>query len=136
MADDKIENNDNAVAILQDTSFQEFKREEAVTYLQDHPSVEGIEALVNGLADDDYGVHWTCGTAVAHLGEQAFHVYLEALAKPDHSPRLREIARHIIHTNSSDSVREDGQSLLGAAKGPAPAIATIEEANKLLLKYR
>jgi hypothetical protein len=73
---------------------------------------------------------------VAYLGEDAFHVYLEAFAKADHSPRLREVARHIIHYNSSDKVRQDGQALLAAVKGPASALATIEEANKLLVRYR
>ena len=136
MSKPEIENTGSAILILQDTSYQEFKREEAVVYLQDHPSADSIKALVQGLDDDDYGVHWACGTAVAHLGEDAFHYYLEALAKPDHSPRLREVARHIIHYNSSDRVRQDGGSLLKAVKGPASAIATIEEANKLLVKYR
>ena len=111
-------------------------REEAAAYLQDHPSAEGIEALVKGLKDDDYGVHWACGTAVAQLGDEAFHVYLEALARANHNPRLREDARHIVHSNSSESVRQDGRSLLEAVKGPASVITTIEVANKLLLKYR
>jgi len=136
MTNHYIENSNSAITILKDTSFQEFRREQAVRYLQDHPSAEGIEALIEALADDDYGVHWACGTAVAFLGEQAFHIYLEALAKPDHSSRLREITGHIIHTNSSESVRQDGQSLLKAVKGPAAAIAAIEEANKLMLIYR
>ena len=136
MANNFIDNADKAISILLDTSYQEFDREEAVTYLKVHPSADGIKALVLGLKDDDYGVHWACGTAVAYLGEDAFHVYLEALAKGDHSPRLREVARHIIHYNSSDKVRQDGQALLVAVKGPASALATIEEANKLLIKYR
>ena len=136
MTNNNIDNTEKAISILQDTSFQELEREEAVTYLKIHPSAAGIIALVVGLEDDDYGVHWACGTAVAYLGEDAFHVYLEALAKGDHSPRLREVARHIIHYNSSDKVRQDGQTLLAAVKGPASALATIEEANKLLVKYR
>ena len=136
MSDHNIENSENAIAVLQDVTLQEFRREEAAAYLHDHPSAQGIEALVKGLEDDDYGVHWACGTAVARLGDEAFHAYLEALAKPNHNPRLREIARHIVHTNSSEHVKQDGRSLLEAVKGPASAIATIEEANILLLKYR
>ncbi len=135
MANNNIDNTKKAISILQDTSYQELEREKAVTYLKVHPSAAGIKALVLGLGDDDYGVHWACGTAVAYLGEDAFHVYLEALAKADHSQRLREIARHLIHNNSSDKVRQDGQALLAAVKGPTAALATIEEANKLLVKY-
>ena len=136
MANNIIDNTDKAISILQDASYQELVREEAVTYLKVHPSPNGIKALVLALNDDDYGVHWACGTAVAYLGEDAFHVYLEALAKADHSPRLREVAWHIIHYNSSDKVRQDGQALLVAVKGPASAIAAIAEANRLLVRCR
>lgn len=136
MANNNIDNTEKAISILQDTSYQELEREEGVTYLKVHPSATGIKALVVGLEDGDCGVHWAFGTAVAYLGEDAFHVCLEALAKADHSPRLRETARHIIHNNSSDKVGQDGQTLLGAVKGPTAALATIEEANKLLVKYR
>lgn len=136
MNEERINNAAEAMAILKDSSYQEFRREEAVTYLRDHPTAENIAAIVEGLKDDDYGVHWACGTAVARLGEVAFHTYLLALAAPNHHPRLREIARHIINTNSSAKVKEDGAGLLKAAKGPAAAIATIEEANRLLLVYR
>ena len=87
------------------------------------------------MEDDDYGIHWACGTAIAFLGEKAFPAYLEALSKPDHSARLRDSARHIVHYNSSPKVHDDGQVLLAAVKGPSPAITTIEAAYKLRERY-
>ena len=135
MTDTKIETEQQAIAILRDNSYSEFEREGAVRFLQEHPTDEGIKVLVRGLEYDDYGVHWACGTAIANLGENAFPAYLEALSKPDHSARLRDSARHIIHYNSSPRVKDDGQALLVAVKGPSPAITTIEAAYKLREQY-
>ena len=136
MTNRDIENTEQAVEVLNDSSLSEFEREDAVAFLKEHPSDEGIDALIKGLEDDDYGVHWACGTAIAYLGEEAFPVYLQALSKPDHSPRLRESARHIVHYNSSPEIKKDGELLLAAVKGPSPAIATIEVAYKLREIYQ
>ena len=135
MTDTKIETEQQAIAIIRDNSYAEFEREKAIRYLQEHPTDEGIKVLVRGLEDDDYGVHWACGTAIAYLGEKAFPAYLEARSKPDHSARLRDSARHIVHYNSSPRVKDDGQALLAAVKGPSPAITTIEAAYKLREQY-
>lgn len=131
MTNTEIESVKQAMDILGDTSYSEFEREEAVRFIQEHPSDEGIEGLIAGLDDDDYGVHWACSTAIAELGELAFPAYLEALMKPEHSSRLRDSARHIVHYNSSPRVQVDGQKLLSAVKGPSPALSTIEAAYKL-----
>lgn len=136
MTENNFANSDVAVAVLLDSSYPEFEREQAAIFLQDHPSTESIQALIQGLDEDDYGVHWACGTAIAFLGEKAFHYYLETLARADHSARQREAARHIVHYNSSEKVKQDGKALLLGIKGPSPAIGAMEEANKLLLKYR
>jgi HEAT repeat protein len=136
VTDITIENTEQAIGVLSDYSLDEFDRERAISFLQAHPTEKGIESLVGGLDDDDYGVHWACGTAIAYLGERSFPVYLAALSKPDHRSRLRESARHIIHYNSNPKVREDGKALLAAVKGPAPAIATIEAAYKLREIYK
>lgn len=135
MTDSNIESTDQAVEILNDSNLGEFDREKAVFFLQEHPSDAGIDALVRGLGDDDYGVHWACGTAIASLGDKAFRAYLEALSKPDHEPRIRESARHIVHYNSNPNIKKDGELLLAAVKSPSPAIATIEAAYKLLETY-
>jgi HEAT repeat protein len=135
VTDINIETEQQAIAILRDNRYGEFERERAIRFLQEHPSDEGIKAMVRGLEDDDYGVHWACGTAIAYLGENAFPAYLEALSKPDHSARLRDSARHIVHYNSSPRVKDDSQALLAAVKGPSPAITTIEAAYKLREQY-
>lgn len=136
MTNINIESTEQAVSLLTDESLSEFDREEAADYIREYPTPEGIEALVNTLDDDDYGVHWACGTAIAQLGEIAFPTYLAALTQPNHSPRLRESARHIVHFNSSPRVKEDGKALLAAVKGPSPAVTTMEAAYRLSEKYK
>ena len=131
-----VESTEQAITILKDTELSELEREHAIEYLQDHPSPEGIEAFIVALEDDDPGVRWKSASALALQGQSAMHPLLEALCRPDADARLREGAWHVLRQNASKEVREDGQELLQALRGPAANIATLEAANKLLLKYR
>ena len=135
MSDSTIKSSQQAISILQNTGLGELEREHAIKYLQEHPSSEAIDALVTGLEDDDYGVHWACGSALAALGEPAFPALLQALVKPDNSPRLREGTRHVVHYNLSSKVKAESGQLMQALKGSAAGIATIEAAYQLMDKF-
>ena len=131
-----IESTEQAISILQNTKLGELDREDAIEYLRLNPSAEGSLALVAALDDDDHGVGWACGSALASLGEQAFPPLLEALSQPDNSIRLRQGARHVIHYNSSIKVRHQSAQLLKALKGQGAALSTEVEAHKLLTQFK
>jgi HEAT repeat protein len=130
-----IESTVQAIALLQNDILSELEREDAIHYLRDHPSPEAIEALVTALDDDDAGVRWSAGAALATLGEAALPTLLEALSKsPD--VRLMEAARHVLHYNTSAKVRDETQELMRALKGPEAALATEVAARKLLWELK
>ena len=131
-----IESTEQAISILQNTKLGELEREDAVHYLQQNPSAEGNQALVAGLEDDDYGVGWACGSALAILGEQAFLPLLEALSQPGNSTRLRKGARHVIHYNSSPKIHSQAAGLMKALKGQGAASSTEVEAHRLLAEFK
>lgn len=115
-------------------------REAAIHYLQDNPSAAAIERLVQALQDDDVGVRWEAAVALAQLGEVVLPEVLKALTDPKRvgDPRLRESAYYILH-NLQASVPVPIAELLDALRGPAPDIASLVEADRILLafeKYR
>jgi HEAT repeat protein len=130
-----IESTEQAIDILQDTANSEAERENAIHFLQQHESREGIEVLVTALEDDDYGVRWAAGSALAKFGESAMPSLLNALIKADNDSRLREASVHIIHNSTSRKVREESKELLKALKGPSAAIASMEAAYGLMEKW-
>jgi hypothetical protein len=103
--------------------------------LPDHPTAEGIEALVTALEDDDAGVRRSAGAALAQLGDVAFPALLGKLAHRSNDAWLREGARHGIHYNSSPRVRDESGDLMRALKGPGADIASMEAAYKLLRQW-
>lgn len=127
-----IESTEQAIAELEDASRSELEREHAIQYLQEYRPPEGIDPLVTALDDDDYGVRWAAGSALATYGQEAMPALLKALTRPDSDSRLRECAVHIIHNNTSGKVKKDSQELLLALKGPSAGIATIEAAYELM----
>ena len=131
-----IESTEQAIGILQNTKLREVEREDAIHYLQQNPSAEGNQALVAGLDDDDYGVGWASGSALAQLGEPAFPSLLKALSQPGNSIRLRRGARHVIHYNSSTKVRHQSEKLMKALKGQGAASSTEVEAHRLLAEFK
>lgn len=130
-----IESTEQAIGILQNSDLGEQEKEEAVDFLQKNPSAESYDALVAGLDDDDYGVGWACGSALAQLGEPAFPPLLKALSQPGNSIRLRRGARHVIHYNTSIKVRNQSADLLKALKGQGAASSTEVEAHRLLTHF-
>ncbi len=130
-----IDSTAEAIALLQNTSLSEQEREHAVHFLRDHPTPEGIEALVTALEDDDAGVRWSAGAALAQLGDAAFPALLEKLAHKSNDTWLREAAHHVIHDNSSPRVRDESGDLMRALQGPGADIASMEAAYNLLRKW-
>jgi HEAT repeat protein len=131
-----IDSSTEAIALLQNTRLSEQEREHGIHFLRDHPTPEGIEALVAALEDDDAGVRWSAGAALAQLGDAAFPALLEKLAHKSNDTWLREGARHVIHDNSSPRVRDGSGDLVQALTGPGADIASMEAAYKLLRQWK
>jgi len=131
-----IKSTEEAIAILKNTRLAELEREDAAHYLREHPSPEGTEALVVALQDDDTGVRWTAGAALAQLGDAGLPPLLKALCQPSEDTLLRQGARHVLHYNASPRVRQQTQELMQALKGPGSAVATMEAAHKLLVQWQ
>ena len=131
-----IESSEQAINMLKDTNLSEVEREHAIEYLHEHQTDEGIAILIEALEDDDPGVRWKASEALAAFGESAMPRLLEALCQPSTDQRMREGAWHVLRQNSSHSVRAETQKLQKALKGPSANIASMEEANKLWMKYR
>ncbi len=125
---------EEAIQSLQDSSQTEHDREEAVHYLQHNPSDEGIAALVAALEDDDSGVRWACGTALAMAGEAALLPLVTSLTSPSNSTRLREGARHVFHQSSSPTVHAETAELQKCLRGIDADLRTMEAAYELLNK--
>jgi HEAT repeat protein len=126
-----IKSPEEAIAILKNIRLSELEREDAIRYLQEYPSPEGMQALVAALQDDDYGVRWKAGAALAELGEAGMPALLKALCQPTEDELLRQGTRHVLHYNASPRVRQQTQELMQALKGPGSAISTMEAAHKL-----
>jgi HEAT repeat protein len=131
-----IKSTDEALAILRNTKLSELEREDAIRYLLEYPSHEGMEALVAALQDDDSGVRWKAGAALAQLGEAGMPALLRALCQPTEDALLRQGARHVLHYNASPRVHQQTQELMEALKGPGSAVATMEAAHKLLTQWQ
>jgi len=143
---------DQAIAVLNDKQLAYSKREVAVHYLAQHPTPEGIKALVVALRDSELGIRWIAATALAQLGPLALPEVLRALIDPKtNTVRLRDGVIHILHYSSNlahepvykhphmepkvhikpgtlVSVKE----LMTALKGPAADIKSMRAAGKLL----
>jgi len=131
-----IKSPEEAIAILKNIRLSELERDDAIGYLQEHPSPEGMQALVTALQDNDYGVRWKAGAALAELGEAGMPALLKALCQPTEDEVLRQGARHVLHYNASPRVRQQTQELMQALKGPGSAVSTMEAAHKLLVLWQ
>jgi HEAT repeat protein len=131
-----IKSPEEAIAILKNTRLSELERDDAIHYLQEYPSPEGMEALVAALQDDDPGVRWAAGAALAQLGEAGLPALLRALCRPTEDALLQQGARHVLHYNASPRVRQQTEELMQALKGPGSAVSTMEAAHKLLVLWQ
>lgn len=122
---------EQAIAQLQNAELPEVERVNAVRFLQGNPTPQAVDALVEVLDDDDHGVRWAAGSALAYIGEPAMPAILRALITPDTSRVLRDGVHHVIVDNSSPKVRAECQDLLKALKGSQSGIASMEAALKL-----
>jgi HEAT repeat protein len=131
-----IKSTEEAIATLKNTRLSELEREDAICYLQEYPRPEGLEALVAALQDDDSGVRYKAGAALAQLGEAGIPALLRALCQPSEDILLREGARHVLHYNASPRVHQQSQELMEALRGPGSAVSAMEAAHKLLEEWR
>lgn len=131
-----FESTAQAIAALQNARLPENQRTEATHYLESDPTPDGIAALIDALCDNDHGVRWGAGSALAKIGEPAMPALLNALIGPDVDKTLRDGAHHVLTDNSSQRVRELSIPLVKALKGPQADIAAMQEALKLLAVFR
>ena len=129
-----FDSTETAVAALQDTKRDSEERVHAIKYLEQGATPEIITLLVTALNDDDYGVHWAASEALAQLGDDAFPALLRALARADNDQRLREGAKHIIHTSHGATVKKEGPTILHAMHGTSQDIATMQAASNVMMK--
>jgi len=131
-----IKSPEEAIAILKATRLSELEREDAIRFLQEYPTSEGMRVLVAALQDDDSGVRWKAAAALAALGEAGMPALLEALCQPSEDELLREGARHVLHYNRSPRVRQQSRELMQALTGPGASLTTMEAAHMLLPLFR
>lgn len=145
---------DQALVRLKNTHLNDQKRELAIHYICEHPTLQGIKALVNVLNDQEFGVRWAASIALAQLGSLALPEILRALTIPEmNTVRVREGVMHILHYSSNlahepvstyqykepqvyikPDVSVSVGDLIAALKGPAADISSMEVAGRLLLR--
>ena len=103
-----------------------------IVSLRKNPERQAVPRLVQALQDPDFGVRWAASEALGQLGAVALEEVLRVLADPDRvgDPRLRESAYHMLHVGRSWPVQV--KALMASLKGPAPDLASLEEAAHLL----
>lgn len=125
---------EQAITVLKDEKATELDRVHAVHFLKDHPETETIDALISVLQDDDFGVRWAAGEALAHMGTKAAISVLRTIFSPDFDERLLESIRHVFKENGDILIRNDAEALIRALN-TTDAIEAMTEANKLLEKW-
>jgi HEAT repeat protein len=127
-----IVSSNQAVNILDSPSNPVAEREAAARYLEKNPEPRAVPRLVRALQDDDFGVRWAASEALAQLGETALEAVLQTLIDPDKvgDPRLRESVYHMLHMGQKWPVSV--KALMVSLKGPAPDLASLEEAAHVL----
>ena len=129
-----FESVEQAIAVLKDTSQDELVRNDAIKYLQEDGSPEAIDALISAMTDDDLGVRWAAGDALAKLGSRAAPAVLRAMLTPVDDDRFREVAYHVFKDNSDLMIRSEAEPLVRALKDTTTDIDELTEAAKLLKK--
>jgi HEAT repeat protein len=130
-----IANEEEAMKILQDETESIARREEAASYLEENPTVAGIDKLVAGMDDDDPGVRWATTNALAELGEAALPAVLQALIQ-GYNSRMRDSAYHFLRGNSSPWVRMHAEAVRQALRSVAPEVTAPKAAAELLAVFK
>ena len=125
---------DDAVKIAADSSQASQVREEAVSFLADHPTADAIDALIDLMETDDAGVRWKAAEGLAAMGKTSLVPVLHALVDKSDSRWLLEGAYHVFHNNRSSEVARMTDGVCAAMKGQGAAIATVTAAGALLIK--
>jgi HEAT repeat protein len=129
-----INNEKQAIEVLDNSENDLTKREEAARFLEDNPSENAIQRLIKALTDDDFGVRWAASTALSKLGDPAIPALLKTLME-DTSPRMRESAYHVLHYNDSQWVRMHSKPLMDAIKNIACDVTTPKAAYQMLKEF-
>lgn len=129
-----FDSTETAVAVLKEEKRNSEERVHAIKYLELDASPEIILLLVTTLNDDEYSVRWAASEALAQLGDEAFPALLRALAKYDNDQRLREGAKHIIHTSHGPLIQKEGPAIVKAMHGGSQGIATMEVASDIMMR--
>ncbi|MEJ2011752.1 MAG: HEAT repeat domain-containing protein [Anaerolineales bacterium] len=130
-----ITSEEEAMRILHDDTEGIARREEAASYLEENPSVTGIDGLVAGMDDDDPGVRWATSNALAELGEAALPAVLQALIQ-GYNSRMRDSAYHFLRGNSSPWVRMHAETVRQALRSVAPEVTAPKAAAELLAEFK
>jgi HEAT repeat protein len=100
MEDDvNIENEKQAIKILDNYENNSVIREEAARFLEENPTENATQRLIMALTDDDFGVRWAASTALTKLGDSALPALLQALIK-DPSTRIVACGFDFIRSHS------------------------------------
>jgi HEAT repeat protein len=93
-----IHKENQAIWVLDDEKNRTGLREEAARFLEENPTENTMQHLIQALTDDDFGVRWAASSALSKWGDRALPALLQVMIK-DTSPRLRESAYHVLHYN-------------------------------------
>ena len=130
-----IETNEQAISIIKDSKLPERAREDAILFLETHPSGETTEALLDLLDDIDPGVRWAASEVLAGMGDDAISPILSRLMKPT-DMMFRNSVHRILENSRSAKVRNETKSLQHALKSPGGDLITMEEAYKTLQRWK
>ena len=132
----KPHNVPEAIEILEDVTASTPAREEAIHYLADNLTPEGVDCLAEALDDDQFGVRWAAARALSYAGDAAMEPLLRVLIAKGGSPEMRDAAVYVLRNSVSPKVREQGAELVVALRGPAADIAAPQTAYQLMRKLR
>ncbi len=123
-----------ALQVASNLSTSSQTREEAIAFLESHPTPEVIDGLIALMETDDAGVRWKAAEALAKMGKPALVPLLRALLDKSDSRWMLEGATHVFHDNRDHSIAKMTEGLRAAMKGSGAAVATVTAAGELLVK--
>jgi HEAT repeat protein len=125
---------EEAIAVLDQPDSASTDREDAIHFLHNHPTADGVARLVAALTDDDSGVRWAAAQGLIDFGETALPPLLRALTRHSGNSNLRAGAYHVLHENPNESIRQQTVELVKSLRGPGADMATMQVASKLYLR--
>ncbi len=126
-----FESLEQALAILRDPQEDSLKRVDAVHYLADLGTEDAIQAMLEALEDDDYGVRWAVADELAKMGKRGAEIMARKMLDPNASSRVFEMALHVFKDNGDLLVRSKAERLVKALES-GHTIEAMTEAGNLL----